>query len=230
MLFPSVIALALAASTRAAIFVTSPTDTISFTGGQPATIQWNDDGNAPSPSQFGLAKVSIYTGNSAQQTSLQTISPSVDVSNPLSINFTVDPSIGENGKYYFIRFESLALKDASNPAIPALAFSHIFSMDGMTGTFSADVQSQIDGQSTAPIGGVPTSASAAPSSTAASLTTSKASSTASSKPSGSASGSAKVAAATGSSAAVLSFVASSANLWLGIATGVFGAVVGVIVL
>jgi hypothetical protein len=98
-------------------------------------------------------------------------------------------------------------------------------MSGMTGTFNATIQSEIDGQSTAPFGG-----SAAASTTAATqaATTPKASTTAANKsaaPSSSASKSAKAAAASGSSAAVPAFVAGQ-NLWLGILTGVFGAVMG----
>ncbi|KAJ7783008.1 hypothetical protein B0H16DRAFT_1297813, partial [Mycena metata] len=132
---------------------TSPTQAISFTGGQQANITWIDDGAAPTLAQFGLAKASIYAGNSAQQTSLQTISESIDVTNPMFLVFTPDASIGPNSDQYFIRFDSLALKDTANPAIPALAFSHTFTMSAMTGVFNAEVLSEISGQSTAPIGG-----------------------------------------------------------------------------
>jgi len=231
----AVVALALASSAYAAIFFTSPTATIGFTGGQPANITWQDDGTAPSLADFGLAKASIYTGNSQAQTSLQLISGSIDVTNPLSLTFTPDATIGPNGAEYFIRFESLALKDATNQAIPALAFSHIFTLSGMTGTFNASVQSEIDGQSTAPIGGsaAATSAAAAASTPAASTpaastagATAKASTAATAKASGSGSVSAKAAAASGSSAAVPSFVSGSPKLWIGIVTGVFGAAMG----
>jgi len=223
-LSPAVVTLALVSSAFAALFVTSPTAAIGFTAGQVSNITWIDDGTAPSLSDFGLAKVSVYAGNSRDQTDLQTISDSVDVSSPLFIIFTPDASIGPTGPEYFIRFESLNLKDATDPSIPALAFSHVFTLSGMTGTFNATVQSEIDGQSTAPIGG------SAPASTPTSqpATSVKASTTGASKStgaSGSASKSAKAAAASGSSAAVPAFVAGQ-NLWLGIVTGVVGAVMG----
>jgi hypothetical protein len=236
-LSPAVVTLALASSAFAALFVTSPTDAIGFTAGQISNITWMDDGTEPSLSSFGLAKVSVYAGNSRDQTSLQSISDSVDVTNPLFLTFTPDASIGPNAQQYFIRFESLALKDATDPSIPALAFSHVFSLSGMTGTFNAAVQSEIDGQSTAPFGGSAPASTAAstPATTAASTpaTTAKSSTTGvsvtgvskSTAPSGSASKSAKAAAASGSSAAVPAFVAGQ-NLWLGIVTGVFGAVMG----
>jgi len=230
----AVVALALTSSTFAALFVTSPTEAISFTGGQPANITWIDDSNQPPLASFGTAKVSIYAGNSRDQTSLQTISESIDPTNPMFLPFTPDASIGPNGAEYFIRFESLTNKDPNDPTIPLLAFSHVFTMSGMTGVFNAQVQSEIDGQSTAPIGGTapaqsPT-ASSQPSQTVA--TTPKPSSTASNKstaPSGSASKSGAKAVASGSSAAVPAFVAGQ-NLWLGIVTGVFGAVIGAAIL
>lgn len=62
-------------------------------------------------------------------------------------------------------------------------------MSGMTGTFSPEVQAQINGQSTAPIGGVQTGSSAAPSPAPASSTsvptsTSRLVTTSSANPSG----------------------------------------------
>ncbi|KAJ7262297.1 hypothetical protein B0H12DRAFT_1271461, partial [Mycena haematopus] len=203
--------------------VTSPTQTLGFTGGQLSNITWMDDTNQPALANFGLAKVSIYTGNSIDQTSLQTISESTDVTNPLYISFTPDPSIGPDGDEYFIRFESLTNKDPTDATIPLLAFSHVFTMSGMTGTFDAQVLSEISGQSTAPIGGV-----ASPSSPAASQPSANAVVTGASKPStpsGSASksasksASAKPSTASGSSAAIPAFVAGR-SLWVGIGMAV----------
>ncbi|KAJ7622834.1 hypothetical protein DFH06DRAFT_764875 [Mycena polygramma] len=222
----TVVALALASSAFAALFVTAPTDTIGFTAGQPANITWMDDGAQPPLSSFGLAKVSVYAGNSRDQTSLQLISDSVDVTNPLFLTFTPDATIGPNAQQYFIRFESLGLKDAADPSIPALAFSHVFTLSGMTGVFDASVQSEVDGQSTAPFGGSAAAASTAASSPATSAKpTTAASVSKSAAPSGSASKSAKAAAVSGSSAAVPALVAGQ-NLWLAIVTGVLGAVMG----
>ncbi|KAJ7481707.1 hypothetical protein FB451DRAFT_1236907 [Mycena latifolia] len=229
-----VITLGLASSAFAGVFFTAPTATIGFVGGQPANITWQEDNVAPLLSDFGLAKASIYTGNSISQTSLQLISASIDVST-LSLPFTPDASIGPDATEYFIRFESLSLKDASDPSIPALAFSHVFTMSGMTGAFSAEVQSQIDGQSTAPIGGTAaaatsTGAAASTSAATAGQTTNAASTTKAASASSSKSATAKAAAASGSSAAVPTFVAGSQKLWLGIVMGVFGAVMGAAIL
>jgi hypothetical protein len=181
------VVLAISASTFANVFMTSPTASSTFVGGQKSTVTWQDDGSAPSLQDFGAAKVSIYVGNSIQQTPLQTIAETVDVSKTNSVDFTPDPSIGPNGKNYFVRIESLGLKDAKQPQFPALAFSAIFTMSGMSGNFNSSVQAQIDGQSTAPIGGL-TTASAGATSAGAATTTGAAS--ASNKPSSSSSGSA----------------------------------------
>lgn len=235
-----IVAVALAKSTFAALAFTSPTGSIGFTGGQSATIQWMDDGKPPLLSAYGPSILSIYTGNAQQQTSLQTINPSIDPNAANSFPFTVDPTIGPNGSEYFIRLQSLSAKDPNDPTgvLPLLAFSHVFTLSGMTGTFNASVQSQIDGQSTAPIGGgapaaAPTpsaAASAAPSASAVG-NTAKPSAASSGLPktsaggSGSATAKGAAASASGKSAAVSNFGASH-SLWLGVVTGVVGAFVG----
>jgi len=175
------VVLAFSASAFANVFVTAPVSSTTFPAGKPATLTWQDDGKQPTLQAFGPAIVSIYAGNSQQQTLLQTISPSVDVSTTQAVIFTPDPTIGSSGNEYFIRFQSISLKDSTNPLYPALAFSAKFSLSGMTGTFNSTVQSQIDGQSTAPIGGTaaPSASSAPAATTPAVVTTSKASASAS---------------------------------------------------
>jgi hypothetical protein len=149
--------LALAAvlpSALATIFTTSPVATTSWQAGQEQTITWIEDPNNPTPSlkDFGPTKISIYVGNSQQQTSLQLISPSTDVSTINQFKFSPDATIGPNSKEYFIRFESLAFKDPKQPQFPALAFSAKFELTGMSGRFTPEIQQQIDGASSLPIG------------------------------------------------------------------------------
>jgi len=163
------VSLALAASALANVFITSPVASTTFTGGQQATITWQDDGLTPTLASFGPAMVGVYVGNANQQTLLQTITSSVDVSTTSSIVFTPDATIGPSGDTYFIRFTSLGLKDATNSQYPAEAFSAKFTMTGMSGTFNSTVQAEIDGQSTAPIG--PTSSSSGTGATASSVKT-----------------------------------------------------------
>lgn len=153
----AVISLALAASALANVFITSPVASTTFSAGQQATVTWQDDGMTPNLTSFGASLVGIYTGNANQQTLLQIISPSVDVSTTSSVVFTPDGTMGPDGGEYFVRFTSINLKDATNSQFPAEAFSAKFAMTGMTGTFNSTVQAEINGQSTAPIGATATS-------------------------------------------------------------------------
>jgi hypothetical protein len=214
----SFIVLALAAQAFATVFITSPVASTTFSGGKQATISWQDDGASPSLKDFGPAKVSIYVGNAQQQTSLQLITASVDVSTTASIQFTPDPTIGPNSNQYFIRIESLSLKDAKQPQYPALAFSAKFAMDNMSGTFSDAAQAQIAGQSTAPLASQSTTVSVA-SNTATTKPTSAASTTG---------GSSKAASATSSHASASATKSSGAlNVKAGWTGAVLGAIVGV---
>jgi len=168
----ALLVLALASSVQATVSVTAPVAATSLTGGQPSSITWQDNNVAPSLKDFGPAKISIYTGNAQQQTLLQDITDSLDVSTTNTLPFTPDPTIGPDSSQYFIRFESLSLKDATNPQFPALAFSAKFTLGGMSGQFSPEVQAQIDGQSTAPLaGGASTPAGAATSAPTVATTT-----------------------------------------------------------
>jgi len=159
----------------ATVYVTNPFVPTVDSGGQNATVAWQDDGNPPSLDMFGPAKISIYTGNANQQTSLQLISANFDVSTASSINFTVDPTIGPNSNHYFIRFESNSGKSANGTAF--LAFSSQFTLTNMTGTFSASVSAEIAGLSTAPLAAASPSTTLSVSSSTPSLTSTGTSST-----------------------------------------------------
>jgi len=193
----TLIALGLASSAFATVFVTAPIASTSWAAGTPQTVTWIDDNAAPLLANFGMASVAICTGNSQQQTCLQTLSAAVDVSTTAAIQFTPDATMGASGSYYFLKFISANMKDATNPTYPAMAFSAKFALTGMTGTFNASVQSEIDGTSTAPIGGGSATTAAAASTTAAAATTTTKAASASK----SATGSAKAAAASSSTSA-----------------------------
>jgi hypothetical protein len=214
------VVLALSVSTLANVFITSPVASTTFVGGQQATVSWQDDGSAPTLQSFGPAMVSIYAGNAQQQTLLQTISPNIDVSQLSTIQFTPDPSIGPDGDQYFVRFQSLSLKDATNPQYPALAFSAKFTMSGMSGQFNATVQSEIDGQSTAPIGGTASITSAA-AATVAVTTVTKSSSSSSSAATSKASTAAGASGSNGAGKLAGAGVAAFAGVAVAVLSGVF---------
>ncbi|PIL29174.1 hypothetical protein GSI_09223 [Ganoderma sinense ZZ0214-1] len=222
-MFSSVLLLLAAAVSPAlaTVYVTAPVATTSWAAGQQQTVSWKDDGTAPSLANFGPSKVSVYVGSQTQQTMVQAIVASVDLSTTSSIVFTPDASTGQNGQYYFIRFESLSFKDPNNPAYPALAFSSKYTMTGMTGTFTADELAQISaaansGSATA------TSAASAQTSAAASATSTKMTSVKASGTSSAASGSSTAkAASSGNGASTVPI--SALTCVAGVAVAVFSA-------
>jgi len=165
-MFTTIVVLAsLVSSAFATVFMTSPVAGTVCNGGANCTVKWQDDNAAPLLAAWANASFAVYTGNAIQQTMLQLIAPSVDVSTVSTLSFTVDPNSGANSDDYFIRAQSLTVMDPKNPTFPLEAFSAKFTMQGMKGTFNATVLAQISGTVTAPIGG-PTAAP--PSSTGAS--------------------------------------------------------------
>lgn len=133
---------------QANIFITEPIGTTSCTGGQVCNIAWKDDGNAPLSSQFGDTTVGLYVGSAQSQTLVQLFG-NLDPAVTIDTNPTITPSVGPNGNFYFIRFQSVAAVDANNN--PLVAFSAKFTLTGMTGTLTPAESSQISGSSS--IGG-----------------------------------------------------------------------------
>jgi len=177
-----------------AVFITNPVNTTSASGGNALTVSWKDDSATPTLAQIGACSIGIYVGNSLQQTEIQNINASVDVSTTSSVSFVVDSTIGPNSNLYFVRFTSLGLADATNSQFNYESFSAKFTLTNMTGTFSAAAQSQIDAASTI-------SLTSSTSSASSSSTTSKvvASTTTSSKAATSTSNSTAAATTTGNS-------------------------------
>jgi hypothetical protein len=150
------VVIALSSSAFATVFITEPTASTTWAAGQVQTVKWQEDDAAKPPklANFGPSTISLYVGNSQQQTLIQRIADNVDVSKGNQVTFKPDPTAGDNAKdTYFVRVESASAKDPTNPLIPALGFSAKFSMTGMTGKFTPEAKSQIEGLSTAPLGG-----------------------------------------------------------------------------
>ncbi|EIM87499.1 uncharacterized protein STEHIDRAFT_78462 [Stereum hirsutum FP-91666 SS1] len=159
---------AAAPSALATVYVTAPVASTSWAAGSSVTLTWQEDGTTPSLGDFGPASIGIYVGNVNEQTLLQTISDSLDVSNATSIDFTPDASIGADSDAYFIRFQSISAMDDTS-AYHVQAFSSKFTMTGMTGTFNATVLAEMS--STASGSASSTASSASASSTKAASTT-----------------------------------------------------------
>jgi hypothetical protein len=197
------------------VYITSPVAGTVATGGQVLNVSWGeqcrghcpfdfsltpvaDDGNTPTVASVGPCTVDLYT-------KLQNLAASVDVSKTSSISATIDPTVGQSGNYYFVRFTSLGLKDATNSAYYYEAFSAKFTINSMTGTFSASVLAELAANTTT-------------SSTSAAASGSKTSAVASASSSSKASGSVAAAAASTSKSAALPQLA---------APGLLAALVGI---
>jgi len=173
-------AVSLISHVSATIYVTSPVASTVCPAGSPCPVQWNDDGNQPALATIGACEIDLCTGGVTQQTCLQNISPSLDVSQNSQVTYTVNPTIGANDvpgnpTVWFIKFTSLAYKDPTNPTFPYVSFSAKFALSGMTGTFNSTILGQLSSLSTAPAASV--AASTTPAATAASsaMVTTKAS-------------------------------------------------------
>lgn len=112
-------------------------------GGKRLDIAWNDDGKAPTHRDWGRVNIYLATGSRDVQFKLQTLDRNVSY-NQGRASCQIDPSVGPNGGYYFIRFEGT---NTTTNAIPAMAFSARFSLDQMKGTFNQTIMSTIQGAS-----------------------------------------------------------------------------------
>jgi len=127
----------------AAVYVTNPVASTQAFGGQVLNVEWEDDGNSPTLAEIGQCSVDLYTGSATQQTQLQNLAASVNVSMTSRISATIDPDVGPAGAMYFIRFTALSLKSTSDPDYPYEAFSAKFNLTSMTGQFNATVLAQL---------------------------------------------------------------------------------------
>jgi len=161
----------------ATLDVSQPVASTTYSGGDTghALVMWHEGDADPPLAAFGPTKISIYTGNAQQQTSLQLITANLDVTTTSTLNFTVDPTIGPDSSHYFIRFESL---NGKNGSVPWEAFSAQFTLTNMTGVFSASVSAEIAGLSTAPlVSAMPTATGTSTPSSTTSLASTHSSST-----------------------------------------------------
>lgn len=162
---------ALVSQTAATIYVTEPTASTICTAGTPCNVRWNDDANAPALGLIGPCNIQLCTGGPQQQTCLQTISPTLDVSTNAYVTYLPDATIGPNGGPYFVKFISLNYKDPANPAVPYTSYSAMFNLNGMTGTFNSTVQAQISGVASAAAATTPAAAAGTTTTAAAAKTT-----------------------------------------------------------
>jgi len=98
---------ALAAPALATIWTTNPVQATKAKGGEVLKVDWTDDGHAPALETIGVCKIDLCVGSQTKQTCVQNLAESVDVSKASSVSVTIDPSVGANGDFYFIRYQAL---------------------------------------------------------------------------------------------------------------------------
>jgi hypothetical protein len=106
--------LALAAPALATIYTTNPVASTKVAAGQVIDIKWTDDGHAPDVMTIGVCSVDLCVGSTTKQTCIQNLAKSVDVSKATSVSATIDPSVGSDGDFYFIRYSALNYTDTAN--------------------------------------------------------------------------------------------------------------------
>ncbi|KAH8101680.1 hypothetical protein BXZ70DRAFT_1063742 [Cristinia sonorae] len=120
---------------QATIYVTSPREGSSCTGGSRCSIQWLDNGVAPFLSDIGPCRVGLYNGQGRLVEQID----DVDVGATHAIVFVPDPNAGPNSDSYYINFTSL--DPVGNPPQIYSQFSVLFTLDGMTGSLASPVPS-----------------------------------------------------------------------------------------
>ncbi|EPS96415.1 hypothetical protein FOMPIDRAFT_1130555, partial [Fomitopsis schrenkii] len=115
--------------------VNNPVATSVCYGGQPCTVTWLDDGQAPLLSSIGACYVGLYNGNG---TLIQQIEP-VNVGDVHSLTFTPDPTAEPNAGGYYMNFTSVLL--TVNETSHYAEFSADFTLANMSGDFASPVAS-----------------------------------------------------------------------------------------
>ena len=123
----------LASPAFATLYTTNPVASSALVAGESVEVTWMDDGAAPQLETIGVCSVDLCIGSWTKQECIQNLAESVDVSKATSLSATIDPTVGENGLYYFIRFQSA---DYTANGVPYQQFSARFRIDAMTGNFT----------------------------------------------------------------------------------------------
>jgi hypothetical protein len=126
MLFaPLAALLGLAAPALATIYTTSPVAATVATAGQVLNVSWVDDGTSPNLTTIGVCSIDLCVGSTTQQTCLQNLGESVDVSLASYLTTTINATAGESGDYWFVRYTSTNYTNATT-AEPYMQFSARF--------------------------------------------------------------------------------------------------------
>lgn len=115
--------IALASSVNAGVYITNPTASSIVEAGQTINVTWQDDGAGAKLADIGSSSIDIAVGSQLTQVVVQNLATDVDVSKAQTVTATIDPTIGQDGQYYFVRVTS---NDLKNGTLPYQSFSGRF--------------------------------------------------------------------------------------------------------
>ncbi|TIA86372.1 hypothetical protein E3P99_03699 [Wallemia hederae] len=145
-MFKTVLALSAIASTALAnLSITHPIADEKVKAGEDYTVEWIQSGDNKTLTEIGHSHVYLYAGKDSRQESMVPLTLLGEVDAPAGeFNTTIDPKLGQNGKYYSLRIVSDTLKSDRPEEIqydlPYIAYSDIFELTEMTGTFNETLQ------------------------------------------------------------------------------------------
>ncbi|KAI0032079.1 hypothetical protein K488DRAFT_22092, partial [Vararia minispora EC-137] len=113
--------------------VVNPVSGGSCAAGQLCTVQWVDNGVAPTLTSIGVCTIGLYHGT---QQLVQSLDP-VNVASTVSLTFTPQANAGPNSGNYYVAFTSTSYK--VNGTFAYVGFSPDFFLTGMTGSFNSPV-------------------------------------------------------------------------------------------
>ncbi|EIM23296.1 hypothetical protein E3Q22_00205 [Wallemia mellicola] len=148
----SVFALAaLAAPAFADLSLTHPTSNDKVKAGEEYTVEWIETGDNKTLPEIGESTVFLYAGKDSE--SMIPLTQLGEVNAPdMKFNTTIDPELGQDGKYYSLRIVSNGLKSDKEEEkkydLPYIAYSDIFEITDMTGTFNETLQDATDAKPT----------------------------------------------------------------------------------
>ncbi|KZP30848.1 hypothetical protein FIBSPDRAFT_94902 [Athelia psychrophila] len=143
--FRYILALNLALSAHASLYVVNPLPTTSCRASHPCTVQWLDDGTVPLLSDIGVSMVGLYSGD---EELVQTITP-VNVNNVHTLTFTPDPKAGPNSNKYYIAFTSTTLMETNGTGYyQSFSSNFRYSLTQMTGSLNSHPASDTSSKAT----------------------------------------------------------------------------------
>lgn len=100
--------LLLASTASAAVFGARPANSTVGVAGEPFTLKWMDDGETPTLKDMGKTEIELCVGSRDSHVVVQKVASIDDMEATKNATFTPDPSIGEDGQYYFFKYTATA--------------------------------------------------------------------------------------------------------------------------